>query len=75
MDSEDVICSGASECKKLKGATHITHCAGKEIIQRPEYCSGRRPHRFQHEEDSPHFCIFINKHVESKRLFQKAWDW
>ena len=72
MSEDDVICTGAEECKKLEGATHIIHYDGKEIVQRPEYCSGRHPHRFQPEEDGPHVCIFINKPVRGKRIWMRV---
>ena len=65
-DSMRYICSGVKECEKLKDATNIIMYGDKEVTQRPEYCSGRHPHRFRHEEDRGGFiCPFINKRIES----------
>lgn len=72
MSEDDVICSGAEECKKLKDAVHIIYYGGKEIHQRPEYCSGRNPHLPMPEEDSTHICPFINKRVEGKKMWKRA---
>ena len=72
MSEHDVICTGAKECKELKGAIHIIHCGSKEIKQRPEYCSGRSPHLYRHEEDSGFTCPFINKWVEGRRIWMKV---
>lgn len=71
MSEDDVICTGAEECKKLKDAVHIIRYGNKDIEQRPEYCSGRHPHRFRPEEDSSHVCPFINKRVEGKRIWMR----
>lgn len=73
-DSDDVICSGAKECKLLIGATHTIEYGDKEIIQRPENCSGRHPHRYNHEEDSPHVCIFVKHEVKAKRIYKQVED-
>lgn len=72
MSEDDVVCTGADECKKLKDAVHIIHYDGREIRQRPEYCSGRHPHRFNHEECRGHTCVFINKWVGCKRIWMKV---
>jgi len=71
MSEFDVICSGVEKCRKLKNATHTIHYGDKEIVQRPEYCSGRCPHLPRPEEDSSHICPFINERVEGKPIWQR----
>lgn len=74
MDADDVICSAHTECKKLKNAVHVIMYAGKEIHQKPEYCGGRHPHRFRHEEDMPHFCTFVNKQVVARQMYKRIFE-
>lgn len=66
-----MICVGARECAKLKDAEHIIYYGDKEIRQRPEYCSGQHPHRFNHEECGSRHCVFLDKQVECVRLYIK----
>jgi len=72
MSEHDVICTGAEECKKLVGATHVFWYGDKEIIQRPEHCSSRNPHLPSADEDKSFICPHINKRVEAKRIWQRA---
>ncbi len=71
MSEDDMLCTGAEECKKLEDAVHIIKIGDKEVHQRPEYCSGQRPHRFNHEECGGMHCGFINKWVECKRMWKR----
>lgn len=71
MNEDYVICSGAEECKKLKDAVHIILYDGEEIKQRPENCSGRHPHLFNHDECRGMACPFINKWVECKKVWMR----
>ncbi|KKK71624.1 hypothetical protein LCGC14_2912020, partial [marine sediment metagenome] len=50
MSGDDVICSGVKICSVLKDVVHTIDYGDNKVNQRPEYCSGRHPHRYQHEE-------------------------
>ena len=72
MNENDVICSGYKECLELpEDIEHIVYVGDKEVHQRPEYCSGRRPHR-PSEEDGGHTCVFLKKWVEGKRVYERV---
>ena len=72
MEVDDVICSAYKECLQLKDAVHVIMVGDREVHQRPEYCSGRYPHRYRHEEDSGFFCSFVNKQVTAKRMYART---
>lgn len=72
MSEDDMICTGAEKCRELEDAVHIIHYGDKEIHQRPEYCSGQHPHRYNHEECGRHTCVFIGELVECKRMWQRV---
>jgi hypothetical protein len=49
MDSSDVICDHSSTCHNIEGA-----------LAKVEYCTGKTPHRFNHEADGGFRCPHAN---------------
>jgi hypothetical protein len=76
MDADSVICSSVKECRELPDDTEeLIEYGWRTISVKPKNCSGRHPHRYSREEDSPHYCSFVRKRVEAVRIYQKVFDY
>ena len=61
MDADSMICDHADVCKQAKG-----------VNSRPEYCSGKHPHRYNHEECNGMHCSHANgAWVKCVRMYVK----
>ena len=68
VDADSMICDHANTCTQKEGVT-----------SKVEYCSGRHPHRFNHEECQGFHCVHANgakgAWVKCVRMYRKVVDY